>query len=135
MSNENRVKLTDDQKAKAEAQARRYAQAGLRPRLVKDGNGLQVMRTPGIFQEPGPSRRRRAAVCAAIDPGADLWITPEDEDDLIIALIEMFTETEMEMKGWIAVRDGRRLGYKIGQDVFVPQFHLNDPSLLQFARG
>ena len=59
------------------------------------------------------------------------WIKPDDDDDLIVVLMEMITDSELEVKGWIAVRDGRRLSYKIGQDVFVPQFHLNDPSVLR----
>ena len=131
MSNENRVNLMPDDLAQAKALAARGSQAGQHSRSVEDGNGLGVIRTPRIIHEMGPSGPRRVAVCTAMNSGADLWIKPEDDDDLIVVLMEMITDSELEVKGWIAVGDGRGLGYRIGQDVFVPQFHLNDPSVLR----
>ena len=71
------------------------------------------------------------AVCTALEEGADLLIKPGDHDDLIVVLTLRLTEREFEMKGWIAVREGRRLGYTLGQYVFVPQIYLKDPTLLK----
>ena len=130
MSGNNRFRLTPEQKAEAEAFAIREAQAGRHSFLAKDGKGLEVIRTPRVL---GPAGPHFEAVCTALSPDADLWIMPQDDDDLIVALVNELenTDIEFENKGWILVRDGRRVGYQIGQDVFVPQFHLKDSALLK----
>ena len=69
------------------------------------------------------------AVCTALDGDADLLIKPADSDDLIVQLVVLVTEQEFDLKGWIPVRDGRLVGYRVGQNIFVPQPHLNDPPL------
>jgi hypothetical protein len=93
--------------------------------VVKDGEGRELIRLPHLFKHP--TRGERHAVCSTWYEDADLVITPHDDDDVIITLVQSKTGNTCELKGWITAAEGRRIGYWIGEFAFVPQHLLKDP--------
>ena len=131
MSKKIRTTLTTEELNASRAAAIANMSSGTPTIAANDGNGKEVIRTANTMRPTGPWGPFDLAVCATLEEGADLLIKPDDDEDLIVQLMLQLTEREFEMKGWITVREGRRLGYTLGQYVFVPQIYLKDPTLLK----
>ncbi len=131
MSKRKPIKLTTEESNACRAEAIVNRSSGGPTIAAKDGNGKEVIRTAYTMRATGPWGPYDMAACATLEEGADLLIKPDDYDDLIVVLTLRLTERDFEMKGWIPVREGRRLGYTLGQYVFVPQIYLKDPTLLK----